>query len=111
MTQEHDRGCDPPSGAKATGPTRQRGLCRTTKRCFPNEVQWEAWEALVTETWSEQFVDAQVDRAPWLSLRMDLAERFAVALAGGSMGPVDISTATGKSLTVQVDDGYVHVMV
>lgn len=56
----------------------------------------------MNDSWAEQFVDTQVGRA-WLDLRMHLADRFAAGLATGDMEPIDISTATGETLTVDVD--------
>lgn len=60
-------------------------------------------------TWAEQYVDQQVDQA-WLALRMDLAERFEAGLATGEMNPIDITTPTGETVSVQVLDDQVVVM-
>ena len=63
----------------------------------------------MTDTWEARFVDNQVGRA-WLDLRMRLAHRFAAGLADGGIEPIDISSATGETLTVTVDDEYVVVV-
>lgn len=63
----------------------------------------------MNNTWEARFVDNQVGRA-WLDLRMRLADRFAAGLADGGIEPIDISTATGETLTVTVDDEYVVVV-
>lgn len=63
----------------------------------------------MNDTWAEQFVDKQVGRA-WLDLRMRLADRFAAGLATGDMEPIDISTARGETLTVDVDDERVVII-
>lgn len=63
----------------------------------------------MNDTWEARFVDNQMDRA-WLDLRMRLADRFAAGLANGGFEPIDISSATGETLTVTVDDEYVVVV-
>ena len=60
-------------------------------------------------SWSEQYVDAQVDRA-WLELRMDLAERFAAGMAAGEMEPIDFFTETGECLSIEVDAEQVIII-
>lgn len=63
----------------------------------------------MNDTWEARFVDKQMGRA-WLDLRMHLADRLAAALATGDMEPIDISTATGETLTVDVDDEQVVII-
>lgn len=63
----------------------------------------------MNDTWAAQFVDKRVDRA-WLDLRMQLADRFAAGLSAGDMEPIGISTATGETLTVDVDDEHIVII-
>lgn len=63
----------------------------------------------MSDTWEARFVDKQVDRA-WMDLRMRLADRLAAGMAGEDIEPLDITTATGETLSVTVDDEYVVVV-
>lgn len=63
----------------------------------------------MNDTWEAWFVDKQMGRA-WLDLRMHLADRLADAHATGDMEPIDISTATGETLTVNVEDEQVVII-
>lgn len=60
-------------------------------------------------SWSEQYVDTQVDRA-WLELRMDLADRFAAGLAEGEMEPIDFVAESGEVLTAYLDDDRILIV-
>ena len=57
----------------------------------------------MTTSWGERFVDRQVGEA-WLDLRLELAQRFEQGIAEHGMDPLDISTPTGETLTVEVDE-------
>lgn len=61
------------------------------------------------DAWAARFVDTQMDQA-WLDLRLRLADRVAAGIADGDMDPIDISTATGETLTVNVDDEHVVII-
>ncbi|MGE3326373.1 MAG: hypothetical protein AB7N61_13325 [Acidimicrobiia bacterium] len=63
----------------------------------------------MNDTWEARFVDKQVDRA-WMDLRLRLADRFAAGMAGEDIEPLDITTATGETLSITVDDEYVVVV-
>lgn len=63
----------------------------------------------MNDTWETRFVDKQVDRA-WMDLRLRLADRLAAGLAGASADQIEITTATGETLTVTVDDEYAVVV-
>lgn len=66
-------------------------------------------EGVEMTSWSEHYVDRQVDKA-WLGLRMNLAERFEAGLASGAMVPIDITAPTGETLSVNLVDDQVVVM-
>lgn len=61
------------------------------------------------DSWEARFVSKQIDGA-WLELRMHLADRLAEAVASGGMLPAPISTETGRTLTVSVEDAHVVVV-
>lgn len=63
----------------------------------------------MNNTWGARFVDKQVGRA-WLDLRLHLADRLAEGLASGEMDSIDISTARGETLTVDLDDERVVII-
>lgn len=45
----------------------------------------------------------------WLELRTHLADRLATGLANGGFEPSDITSGTGETLTVAVNEEYVFV--
>lgn len=63
----------------------------------------------MNDTWEARFVDKQVDRA-WMELRLRLADRIAAGMTSECGDQIDITTATGETLTVTVDDEYVVVV-
>ncbi len=62
----------------------------------------------MAETWSERYVDRQVERA-WLHPRVRLADACAEGLAAGAVAPLEFTAPTGESLFVRVEDEHVVV--